>query len=72
MANIKSAKKAIRQTKTRTARNKALKESMRKEIKAVRTYIEEKKSKEANEAFVIATKKITRQELWASRGSITL
>jgi len=58
MANIKSAKKAIRQTKTRTFRNKKIKDEIKKQIKHVRVLSQENKKEEAEKAFIIATKKI--------------
>jgi small subunit ribosomal protein S20 len=58
MANIKSAKKAIRQTKKRTLRNAKVKREMKTLIKEVRNLAESGKKKEAEEKFVLATKKI--------------
>jgi small subunit ribosomal protein S20 len=58
MANIKSAKKAIRQTKTRSLQNKKVKNEIKKLIKQVRILAQENKKEEAEKAFLTATKKI--------------
>ena len=58
MANTKSAKKAIRQTKTRTLRNLNMKKEMKALIKEVRELADKGKKAEAKKKFQIATKKI--------------
>ena len=49
MAIIKSAKKAIRQNKTRRARNLVYINKIKKTLKEAKTFIVEKKAKEAAE-----------------------
>lgn len=58
MANTKSAKKAIRQTKTRTLRNLQKKREIKQLIKEVRKLVTKGKKEEASEKFKLATKKI--------------
>ena len=58
MANLSSAKKAIRQTKTRTLRNQKIKKVMKEHIKEVRSLIEDGKFDEAKEKMSITMKKI--------------
>ncbi|MBN2015551.1 30S ribosomal protein S20 [Candidatus Dojkabacteria bacterium] len=58
MANLKSAKKAIRKTQTRTLRNLRQKREMLSLIKEVRLLASKGEKKEAEEKFKLATKKI--------------
>ncbi|MBU0975641.1 MAG: 30S ribosomal protein S20 [Patescibacteria group bacterium] len=58
MANIKSAKKAIRQTKTKTLKNLAQRREMRKLIKDVRTLADKGETEKALKKYSEATKKI--------------
>lgn len=58
MANTKSAKKAIRQTKKRTLRNLKKKREMKALIKEVRELAGKGEKEEALKRFEIATKKI--------------
>jgi small subunit ribosomal protein S20 len=58
MANLKSSKKAARQTDRRTIRNLAIRRSMKTIIKKVRDNIEKGKLGEAKEAYQKATKQI--------------
>lgn len=58
MANLKSAKKAARQTKTRTIRNRKIKKEMREHIKEVRELIIDGKLDDAKEKMSVTTKKI--------------
>lgn len=58
MANIKSAKKRILVTRTRTERNKAIKSSVKTAIKKVYTAIESGDKEAAKAALVAATKAI--------------
>ncbi|NLI88858.1 MAG: 30S ribosomal protein S20 [Epulopiscium sp.] len=51
MANIKSAKKRIRVTETKTARNKSIRSAVKTEIKKVNTAVENKDSEEAKKAL---------------------
>lgn len=58
MANLKSAKKAIRQTKTRTARNKTVKRVMKSNMKEIRDLVAKGEGKKAGDKLSAATKKI--------------
>ena len=58
MANLKSSKKDIRRIKVRTSRNAKVKNEMKKAVKTVRKLADTGKTKEAEEKFVLATKKI--------------
>lgn len=58
MAHHKSAKKRIRQTIKRTARNRSLRSSMRTAIKKYRTLLDEGDAKVASEAYPKAQKTI--------------
>ena len=58
LANIKSAKKRILVTRTRTERNKAIKSSVKTAIKKVYTAIESGDKEAAKAALVAATKAI--------------
>ena len=55
MANIKSAKKRILVTETRTARNKAIKSSVKTAVKKVRVAIEAQDKEAAKAALLNAT-----------------
>ena len=65
MANIKSAKKRILVTETRTARNKAIKSSVKTAVKKVRVAIEAQDKEAAKAELTAATKTI---EMAASKG----
>lgn len=58
MANLKSSKKAIRQTKKRTFRNTKVKNEIKRLIKELDTLISEGKQSEASKKFVTITKKL--------------
>lgn len=58
MANLKSSKKAVRQTKRRTLRNAKVKTEIRRLMKEIRELCAGGKKAEAEELFVTATKKI--------------
>jgi len=58
MANIKSAKKRILVTQTKTDRNKAIRSSVKTAIKKVNAAIEAGDKKAAEEALVAATSTI--------------
>lgn len=60
MANHASAKKRIRQTKKRTARNRAQRTQVRTAVKAVRAAIEDGNKSAAEEALTVAIKRIDR------------
>ncbi len=62
MANIKSAKKRIRVTATKTARNKAIKSKTRTYIKKVRTAIASGDKAAAEEALRNATSVIEKAQ----------
>ncbi len=62
MANIKSAKKRIRVTATKTARNKAIKSKTRTYIKKVRTAIASGDKAAAEEALKNATSVIEKAQ----------
>lgn len=65
MANIKSAKKRILVTETRTARNKAIKSKVKTSIKKVYAAIEANDKAAAQAALVNATSEISKA---ASKG----
>lgn len=58
MANLKSAKKEIRKTKTRTKRNFKVKRAIKTLQKDIETLIKEGKEKEAEKMLTTAYKKI--------------
>ena len=58
MANLKSAQKEIRKTKTRTVRNLNIKRKMKALKKEIIELAEAGKQKEAQEKFVLVTKQI--------------
>ena len=58
MANLRNAIKEIRKTRSRTIRNLKQKREMKKVIKKVRDFADKGKKKEAEKAYVLATKKI--------------
>lgn len=58
MANHASAKKRIRQTHKRTARNKSLRTNVRSLVKAVRTAVESGNAEAARTALASATRRI--------------
>ncbi len=58
MANHKSALKRIRQTETRTERNRFYRTRLKNIVKAVRTAIDEGNKEEATAAFKIANQQI--------------
>ena len=60
MANHKSAQKRIRQTETRTERNRFYRTRLKNIVKAVRTAIDEGNKEEATAAFKIANQQIHR------------
>lgn len=60
MANYPSAKKRIRQTERRTARNKHVRSTVRTYIKRVRQAIEEGNVQEARAALIVAESQIQR------------
>jgi small subunit ribosomal protein S20 len=60
MANHKSALKRIRQTETRTERNRFYRTRLKNIVKAVRTAIDEGNKEEAAAAFKIANQQIHR------------
>ena len=66
MANIKSAKKRILVTETKTARNKAIKSKVKTYVKKVETAVEKKDVEAAKvalkEAISVFTTKILAQE----------
>ncbi|MCR5641435.1 MAG: 30S ribosomal protein S20 [Lachnospiraceae bacterium] len=65
MANIKSAKKRILVTATKTERNKAIKSEVKTCIKKVEAAVANNDKTAAEEALVLATKKI---EMAATKG----
>lgn len=65
MANIKSAKKRILVTETRTARNKAIRSKVKTSIKKVTAAIEANDKAAAEAALVVATAEINKA---ASKG----
>lgn len=62
MANIKSAKKRILVTETRTARNKAIRSKVKTSIKKVETAIAAGDKAAAQAALVAATSEIAKAE----------
>ncbi len=58
MANHKSALKRIRQTETRTERNRFYRTRLKNIVKTVRTAIDEGNKEEATAAFKIANQQI--------------
>jgi small subunit ribosomal protein S20 len=58
MANNKSAKKRIRQTVKRTARNRYYRTRLKNIVKAVRTAVEEGNVEKAESAFKVANEKL--------------
>lgn len=58
MANIKSAKKRIRVTATKTARNKAIRSAVKTKIKNVNTAIENANAEDAKAALTDAVSAI--------------
>lgn len=58
MANHKSAEKRIRQTQTRTLRNRYYRTRIKNIIKSVRESIESKDATKAQEAFKVANKEL--------------
>ena len=65
MANIKSAKKRILVTATKTDRNKAIRSRVKTSIKKVEAAVANNDKAAAQEALVLATKKI---EMAATKG----
>ena len=59
MANIKSAKKRVLVTRTKTERNKAIRSGVKTEIKKVYSAIEDGDKAAAQEALKSATKKMS-------------
>ena len=62
MANIKSAKKRILVTETKTARNKAIKSKVKTYVKKVETAVEKKDVEAAKVALKEAISVINKQE----------
>lgn len=60
MANIKSAKKRILVTETKTARNKSIKSAVKTSIKKVETAVANKNKEEAQAALTAAISTITK------------
>lgn len=60
MANIKSAKKRILVTATKTARNKSIKSTVKTSIKKVEAAVEAKNKEEAQAALTAAISTITK------------
>lgn len=60
MANIKSAKKRILVTETKTARNKSIKSAVKTAIKKVEVAVEAKNKDEAQAALTAAISTITK------------
>ncbi|MDO5038752.1 MULTISPECIES: 30S ribosomal protein S20 [unclassified Clostridium] len=65
MANIKSAKKRIKVTQTKTLRNRMVKSALKTEIKKLEAAIAANNAEEAKAAFVQATKAL---DMAASKG----
>lgn len=65
MANIKSAKKRIKVTETKTLRNRMVKSALKTEIKKLEAAIAANNAEEAKAAFVQATKAL---DMAASKG----
>ncbi len=60
MANIKSAKKRILVTETKTARNKAIKSKVKTAVKKVEVAVAKKDAAEAKPLLVVAISEINR------------
>lgn len=60
MANIKSAKKRILVTATKTARNKSIKSAVKTSVKKVEAAVEAKNKEEAQAALTAAISTITK------------
>ncbi len=67
MANHKQAKKRIRQTVKRTARNRLIRSTMRTYIKRVKQAVEQKQAPEAQAALKLAIKQLDKA---ASKGVV--
>ncbi len=67
MANIKSAIKRVKTSNKRRAHNAAMKSAMRTAIKKFEALVEAKDVEKAQEAFIIASKKLDKA---ASKGLI--
>ena len=65
MANIKSAKKRIKVTETKTAQNRMIKSALKTAIKKFEAAVEAKNAEEANALLVKATKSL---DMAASKG----
>ncbi|ENZ02218.1 30S ribosomal protein S20 [Clostridium thermobutyricum] len=65
MANIKSAKKRIKVTETKTLRNRMVKSALKTAIKKFESAVEAKNAEEAKTLFVAATKSL---DMAASKG----
>lgn len=65
MANIKSAKKRIKVTETKTLRNRMVKSALKTAIKKFETAVEANNAEEANTLFVAAAKSL---DMAASKG----
>ncbi len=65
MANIKSAKKRIKVTETKTLRNRMVKSALKTAIKKFEAAVEAKNAEEAKTLFVAATKSL---DMAASKG----
>ena len=61
MANIKSAKKRILVTETKTARNKSIKSAVKTSIKKVEAAVANKNKEEAQAALTAAISTITKE-----------
>lgn len=58
MANVKSAKKRIRQTERRTLRNRHVRTTVRSSVKAVREALKAEDKAAASTAFAVASRRI--------------
>lgn len=67
MANIKSAKKRIKVTETKTLKNKIIKSALKTTIKKFETAVTAKNADEAKTGFVAAAKSL---DMAASKGII--
>lgn len=67
MANIKSAKKRIKVTETKTMQNKIIKSALKTEIKKYLTTVEGGNKEEANVAFITTAKAL---DMASSKGVI--
>ncbi|WP_288477043.1 30S ribosomal protein S20 [uncultured Clostridium sp.] len=65
MANIKSAKKRIKVTETKTLRNRMVKSALKTAIKKFESAVEANNAEEAKTLFVAATKSL---DMAASKG----